>query len=161
MGSWLPGRETGQSAEAKVIVLSDHGLIRGQRGIIDASTVLASDTFAVQGSGNQRHLEPGTALKLVDSEVPGVYRATQSNDAALILNEYVRLVDNDGNTKDQSFGDGIVAGMLDPNKIVGDVATIRTSTGLAGIRWGDTAGQVSAPAEATTTTTAEPTTTAG
>lgn len=160
MSANLPGYETGRSASAKQILLSDHGVIRGQRGIIDASTIIANDSFAIQGSGNQRHLEPGTALKLVDTDVPGVYRATQSNDAVLLLNEYVPLYDSDGNAKDRSFGDGIVAGMVDPNKLVGTPSAIRNSPGLAAIVWGDTAGQVSpAATTTTTTTTAEPTTT--
>lgn len=62
--------------------------------------------------------------------------------ARLILNEHVKLKDDDAVMRDKFFGAGIVQGLVDNAKILGDLAAVRADTGayLGGIVWADQQG---------------------
>jgi hypothetical protein len=67
-----------------------------------------------------------------------------SQTARAILNEFIKLKDEDGIARNKTFGQAILAGLVDNTQILGDLAAIRADSGnrLAFIQWGDDAGQV-------------------
>jgi len=64
-----------------------------------------------------------------------------------ILNEFVKLKDEDGVTRNKEFGKALLQGLVDNNLILADLAALRAltlgSTSFLGlIQWGDQQGQV-------------------
>jgi hypothetical protein len=60
-----------------------------------------------------------------------------------VLNDFVKLKDEDGTARNKVTGKVLGQGLVDNNQILSDLAAIRADTGafLAGIRWGDQQGQ--------------------
>lgn len=67
-----------------------------------------------------------------------------SDVARGILNEFVKLKDEDGTSRNKSFGQMVIAGLVNGSLCLGDYAAIRAASGmyLNGIQWGDQQGQV-------------------
>lgn len=61
-----------------------------------------------------------------------------------ILNEFVKLRDDDGVLRNKLFGQAVIAGLVDPHQLLGDAAAVRTAADskLSFIQWGDDAGLV-------------------
>jgi len=59
-----------------------------------------------------------------------------------ILNEFVKLKDEDGTARNKHFGQMVISGLVDSAQCLGDIAAIRAATNkLGGIQFGDDAGQ--------------------
>lgn len=84
---------------------------------------IASTTFA------------SSAVVFCDS-LPG------SEIARGILNEFIRLKDEDGVARDKTFGQLVIMGLVDPSIVLGDLASIKLATNYLGqIQYADEAGQ--------------------
>lgn len=78
------------------------------------------------------------------SDRDAVFVAGGFGTARGILNEAVYLRDDDGVARNKPFGQMVIAGLVNPNKIYNDIASARADTGnfITFIQFADDAGQL-------------------
>lgn len=121
--------------------------------VVNATSFNVGDTITVGANTNQTIASINYATNVItlsgsitfsNSDVVKTQDGSQIPRA--ILNEFVKLKDEDGVNRNKEFGKSILTGLVDHNLILNDVAAIRALTGsntyLAMIQWGDQQGQV-------------------
>lgn len=138
---WVPCKRTtangaGSSSASLTVVNATHFKAGDAITIGGTSGVISSISY----SSNVITL---TAAKTW-SDGDAVYVNDGSGIARGILNEFVKLKDEDGVARAKSFGQMVVAGLVNPDLCLGDLAAIRAASGmyLNGIQWGDYQGLV-------------------
>ncbi len=119
--------------------------------VVNAAAFKVGDQVSINGGALVAitAINYGTnTLTLASAETWTSGQAVNTTDGSQIcrgiLNQFVKLKDLDGIWRDKPFGDLLIAGLVDPNKCLGDLAAIRGDTGnmLQQIQFADSAGQV-------------------
>jgi hypothetical protein len=140
---WVPCKRTtvtanGGATSANIPVVDARAFRAGDTISVGADTglVIASVNYATNT------ITVGNSFTFANSEA--VVAEDGSQTCRGILNEFVKLRDEDAIWRDKPFSMLLLAGMVDPNQILGDLAAIRadTSAQLSQILWGDRQGQV-------------------
>jgi hypothetical protein len=140
---WVPCKRT--------TVTASGGATSADVPVVDARAFRAGDTISVGADTGltissvnyaTNTITLGGSLTFANSEA--VVAEDGSQTCRGILNEFVKLRDEDAIWRDKPFSLLILAGLVDHSKILGDLAAIRADSDaqLGQILWGDRQGQV-------------------
>lgn len=140
---WVPCKRTR--------VTSTGGATSTALPVVDARAFKVGDTITVGSS-------TGIAITAINfaTNVLTIASTTFANSAVVfcdslpgseiargILNEFIKLKDEDGVARDKSFGQMVLMGLVDPSIVLGDLTSIKLATNYLGqIQYADDAGQV-------------------
>lgn len=139
---WVPCKRTaanGAGATVTALVVDDARAFKAGDSIKIAA-LSAQDIVSVNYATNTITLT--SAVTWADGAA--VVAVDGSETARAILNEFVKLKDEDGVARNKMFGQAVICGLVYPSMLLGDAAAIRADTGnkLSHIQFGDDAGQV-------------------
>ena len=139
---WVPCKRTvasGAGSSTTTLVVRDARAFKSGDSI-KVGSASAQAIVAVNYGSNTITLTTGISW----SDGDAVIAQDGSQTARAILNEFVKLKDEDGVNRNKSFGQAVIAGLVDPNVLLGDAVAVRADTGnkLAFVQYGDDAGLV-------------------